>query len=338
MDNKLIDSQINIQNTHMEFSEFVKISNNVYYNQKNIFGKAGDFITSAHISNIFAEIIAISILNKMTNFPYRKINIIDMGAGDGTLISDILTALKSWPKFFEKINLYIIENSYSLQKIQKNTILSSTPNIKINFIHDAPNFACYLPKIPTFFFANEFFDALPHRQYQLNDTKWYQKYIEIEANKPMQNIWKFKTEKKIDGIKHAFFEYSPTSMKILYKIIDFIKKYNGAATIIDYGYDQILLEHDTCESIKKHKPVNIMEHWKQCDTSFHVNFALIKRLLKKHDMKFSMTSQKNFLINHGIIERAAIQKIAHRQKSHNISLCLNRLLNDMGKNFICLSF
>ena len=121
-------------------------------------------------------------------------------------------------------------------------------------------------------------------------------------------------------------------------MIDFIKKYNGAATIIDYGYDQILLKHETCESIKKHKPVNIIDYWKQCDTSFHINFALIKRLLKKHNIKFSMTSQKTFLINHGVMERAAMQKLSYPEKSHDISLCLDRLLNDMGKNFICLSF
>ena len=70
-----------------------------YYNKKNPFGKDGDFVTSPTISNLFSEILAIWIISLWENLGSPKqINIIELGAGSGEMISQILKTIEKIKK------------------------------------------------------------------------------------------------------------------------------------------------------------------------------------------------------------------------------------------------
>ena len=67
-----------------------------YYMKKNPFGLKGDFITSPNISILFSEIITVWIILywKSLNSP-KKINIVEMGAGNAEMMHQIIkTSLK----------------------------------------------------------------------------------------------------------------------------------------------------------------------------------------------------------------------------------------------------
>ena len=91
-----------------------------YYINKNPIGKEGDFITSPNISVMFSEMIAIWLIAfwEKLGFP-KKINIIELGAGNGEMMYQILKSIDNFKKFRSSAKFYIIEKSSYLKKIQK---------------------------------------------------------------------------------------------------------------------------------------------------------------------------------------------------------------------------
>ena len=83
--------------------------NDGFYMSKNPFGKQGDFITSPNISIFFSEMLSIWILSIWEKLKKpKKINIIDLGGGNGEMSYNILQTLDNFPKFknfFNSINI-----------------------------------------------------------------------------------------------------------------------------------------------------------------------------------------------------------------------------------------
>ena len=107
--------------------EFINFSlynkNSGYYMKKNPFGKKGDFITAPNISRLFSEIIAIWIICfwKSLGSP-KKINLIELGAGNGEMMKVFIESFKKFPSFYNSCNLIIHEKSPYLIKIQKKNL------------------------------------------------------------------------------------------------------------------------------------------------------------------------------------------------------------------------
>ena len=94
-----------------------------YYMQKNPFGKKGDFITAPNISRMFSEMIAIWILGFWENLGKpKKINLVELGAGDGEMMKILLETFKKFPRFLTSCNILIHEKSLKLKKIQKKNL------------------------------------------------------------------------------------------------------------------------------------------------------------------------------------------------------------------------
>ena len=83
------------ENKSISLDQFINISlydkKFGYYMKKNPFGKNGDFITSPLISNLFGEMIAIWCVAYWEHLGKpRKILLVELGPGDGTLCKDLL--------------------------------------------------------------------------------------------------------------------------------------------------------------------------------------------------------------------------------------------------------
>ena len=129
-----------------------------YYMKKNPFGTQGDFINAPNITRLFSEIIAIWIITfwKSINSP-KKFNLIELGAGNGEMMKVINETLKNFPECFNACNFMIHEKSNFLINQQKKNI----NNDKILWIKNIQKINSY----PTLYLANEFFDALPIKQF-----------------------------------------------------------------------------------------------------------------------------------------------------------------------------
>ena len=149
-----------------------------YYNKKNPFGEKGDYITSPNISVLFSEMIAIWIISFWQSLKCpKKFNLIELGAGNGEMTYQILQTFNNFPQFKKCCKLNILEKSTFLKKIQKQKL----KNNNIKWLKDIDE----ITDIPNIFIANEFFDALPIKQFYKKNNKWFEKYVEFKnLNKP----------------------------------------------------------------------------------------------------------------------------------------------------------
>ena len=89
-----------------------------YYMKNNPFGKEGGFITSPFISNLFGEMIAIWCVAfwEYIGKP-KKILLVELGPGDGSLCEDILNTFKNFKDFYSCLSINLLEKSNKLKKI-----------------------------------------------------------------------------------------------------------------------------------------------------------------------------------------------------------------------------
>ena len=145
---------------------------NGYYIKNNPFGNKGDFITSPNISVLFSEMISIWLISFWENLKKpKKINIIELGAGNGEMMSQIIKTLNNFSEINLSANFLILEKSPLLIKIQKSKIDKK----KVRWIKNLKE----IPKAPTIFLANEFFDAFPIKQFLKKSDNWYEKYVAV---------------------------------------------------------------------------------------------------------------------------------------------------------------
>ena len=158
----------NKKNDLVELDKFIEDSlynkEHGYYMKKNPFGKGGDFITAPNISVLFSEMIAIWVISfwEKLNSP-KKFNLIELGAGNGEMMRVLVSTFNKFPKFKNSCEISILEKSKLLKQVQKNNIKDA--KIKwLNNLNELNNFPCI-------FVANEFFDALPIKQFLKKKTK-----------------------------------------------------------------------------------------------------------------------------------------------------------------------
>ena len=225
---------------------------NGYYMNRNQFGVTGDYTTAPNISRLFSEMMAIWTISfwEKIGSP-KKFNLIELGAGNGEMMSIMIECFEKFPSFSKSCKIFIHEKSPKLIKEQKNKI--KFENIK--WISSLKK----LNKLPNLFLANEFFDAIPIKQYLKNKNFWYEKFVHISPYKKTSFINKKvdikKIERKINfkiSENQNFIEYSPLGLKYLKDIFKLIKKNNGGLLIIDYGYFTEKMEN-TLQAIYKKK-------------------------------------------------------------------------------------
>ena len=307
-----------------------------YYMKKNPFGERGDFITAPNISVLFSEMIALWVISfwEKLGCP-KKFNLIELGAGNGEMMSVLVNTFDKFPQFKNSCKINILEKSELLRKLQKTNI----KNKKIRWLNNLNE----LSNFPCIFVANEFFDALPIKQFLKKNKKWYERYVDFTNEKRLEYIdipfdmQKF--EKKIKfkiSYKQTFIEYSPLTSKYLKTIINKIKHNNGGILIIDYAYLEKEMR-DTLQAVSKHKYCDVLKSFRNSDITYNLSFNLINMITKKLAPCSSMfATQKKFLTKLGILERAEIlAKNMSFSKKADIFYRIKRLIdeNQMGHLF-----
>jgi cyclopropane-fatty-acyl-phospholipid synthase len=318
----------------IEFALYDKV--NGYYMKKNPFGKEGDFITAPNITRIFSEIIAIWVLTfwKSIGSP-SKFNLLELGAGNGEMMKVIIETLKNFPDCFNNCNFQIHEKSEFLKKQQQFNLKSEKmtwiDNIKINNL------------FPTIYLANEFFDALPIKQFFKRKEGWVERFVNFKDEKNAEfkeqliDIKNIEQNLKFEVSKdQEIIEYSPSSFEYLKDISNLIKNNDGGLLIIDYGYLNLKMK-ETLLAIKNHKHSNILEDIGDSDITYNINFNLFKKFVGQFDdLNFVITNQKKFLTSMGINQRAEIisENIPFSKKS-DLFYRIRRLIDEkqMGELF-----
>ena len=130
-----------------------------YYTRRQPIGRSGDFITAPEVSQMFGELIGIFMLAvwQQSGRP-TPFHLVEFGPGRGTLMRDMLRAIRTEPEAQEALRIHLIDISPTLRE-QQQAILTdcAIPTQWHTSLAD-------LPAAPLFCVANEFFDCLPIHQ------------------------------------------------------------------------------------------------------------------------------------------------------------------------------
>jgi|TARA_B110000444_G_scaffold253772_1_gene285190 NADH dehydrogenase [ubiquinone] 1 alpha subcomplex assembly factor 7 len=307
-----------------------------YYFKKIPFGKDGDFVTSPEITSLFSEVIALWVVSLWEHMGKPKVfNIVELGPGNGQMCKTFIKVFEKFPHFFDSVSIFLYEKSKTLENLQKKKL----DNKKINWIKNFNK----IKKGPIIFLGNEFFDAIPIKQFKKINNILYERYVKLENNSKIKTFFKKTNSKTITELKkydllknQSFIEYPKQGLIELNKIINKIRKQNGGLLLIDYGFLK-QTSKNTLQSVKNHRPNVLFENIGNADITSLVNFSLLKNYSEKKRLKVSnIVTQSYFLKKMGILTRAEIvsKKMNFREKT-DLYFRIKRLLSpkQMGELF-----
>ncbi len=188
-----------------------------YYTTREVFGAAGDFITAPEISQIFGELIGAWLAQCWLQMGApARVALVECGPGRGTLMRDALRATKAVPGFHAALSVHLVEVSTKLREAQRQALTAFGRPL---FWHDD---AASLPELPTLLVANEFFDALPIRQY----VGAVERRVALDA----EGALCFTPEGTVTR------EDSPESEHAMAQLAALLRCTGGAGLVVDYGY------------------------------------------------------------------------------------------------------
>lgn len=264
-----------------------------YYATRDPFGAAGDFTTAPEISQMFGEMIGLALaqswLDQGRPTPFT---LAEIGPGRGTLMADILRAIRVVPGMRDAAEVTLIEASPHLRKVQRDRLGA--------VIH--LDSAADLPDRPLFLVANEFFDALPIRQFQRAEQGWAERVVHLnDAGDLALGLTPAKSgpDAPLGDIREACPEAAP----IMTQIARRIAAHGGLAIAIDYGNWQGW--GDTFQALRRHTPEDPLAHPGEADLTAHVDFAPLAQAARAAGARVSnMVTQGEWLMRLGIAARA----------------------------------
>ena len=272
-----------------------------YYTRQQPFGATGDFTTAPEISQMFGELIGLSLAQSWLDQGAPKVfTLAELGPGRGTLMADLLRATRAVPGFHAALRLHLIEASPSLRRTQAETL----QGYEVTWADSIEA----LPQQPLFLVANEFFDALPIRQFVRDGDGWRERCVGLAEGAlcfglgpaaPQPALEHRLADTKSDDLV----ELCPASPPITASLAQRIAQHGGAALIIDYGDWRSL--GDTLQALKSHAPVDPLLVPGTADLTAHVDFEVLCSVATGAGCSHSrVTPQGVFLERLGITERA----------------------------------
>jgi NADH dehydrogenase [ubiquinone] 1 alpha subcomplex assembly factor 7 len=206
-------------------------------------------------------------------------------------MADILKAAKVMPGFREAARIHLVEMSPILRKLQKEKLGNAT-------WHDS--FAD-VPDGPLLLIANEFFDAIPVRQFEKRHDKWLERCVGAEGMGFMPAALD-----NAQGANGDVIEFAPQRIAIAREIGQRLARYKGCALIIDYGHLQTA-PGDTLQAVRAHESVAITDQPGESDITSHVDFEALAKAFSQGGAAVHLAiTQRAFLLAMGLEQRAAI--------------------------------
>ena len=272
-----------------------------YYRRALPIGAAGDFTTAPEISQMFGELIGAWLAERWLAMGKPAVTLVELGPGRGTLMADALRATRGVPGFHAALRLHLVETNSPLRALQAEALAAFEPTWHERFEE--------VPAGPLLLVANEFFDALPVRQFEKTAQGWRERMIGLAPDgetlvfalapgaTPFARFLP-------DASEGARAEIGEAGRTIAAAIGARVKRDGGWALIIDYGYDAG--SGTSLQAVRGHKGASILERPGETDLSAHVDFAALATAADAPT--FGPVSQSDFLHRLGLLQRAETLK------------------------------
>lgn len=270
-----------------------------YYATRDPLGAAGDFITAPEISQMFGEMLGLCLAQAwMDQGAPSSFVLAELGPGRGTLMADMLRATARVPGFHEALSLHLVEASPVLRQAQAARLEGLAPRW-----HETLE---ALPEGPLFLVANEFFDALPVRQFQRVANGWRERMVGLSDGAPALGLADAAPvaaldHRLADTEEGQIVETCAPAAALAQEIGARLARHGGVALILDYGGWRSI--GDTFQALRDHAPVDPFATPGQADLTAHVDFEALARAAAPAQTS-EMTPQGVFLERLGITARA----------------------------------
>ncbi|KAJ3327974.1 hypothetical protein HDU76_010814 [Blyttiomyces sp. JEL0837] len=320
---------------------------------------------------MFGELIGIWLIStwKMLGSP-SKCQIVELGPGRGTLMSDVLRTVDQFKYFQSSLEqVHMVEASPFLRRMQAKALCGSQVSTAMEEpqnlgLHSGVNVSWHdsLSDVPTgnptFIIAHEFFDALPVYQFEKSTEGWREVMIDVDESVDSPFNFRFVrspgptkasvamlNDKRYDSIEPGFrVEVCPEGYAVAYEIAKRMKADGGAALIADYGKNVIL--GDSLRGIRNHQFVSPLSSPGDVDLSADVDFSLLAKAASDAGATpHGLMTQADFLRCMGIVQRLqSLLAIAAQEKRKELAHEYERLVGTAGGNgmgevykFMCIS-
>jgi NADH dehydrogenase [ubiquinone] 1 alpha subcomplex assembly factor 7 len=311
-----------------------------YYIRRDPLGSAGDFTTAPEVSQMFGELIGAWLIDRWHAIgrpaPFA---LVELGPGRGTLMADMLRVAALDPAFRDAARIHLVETSPALRDAQRRAL----GNTAATWCDDVET----LPELPLLAVANEFFDALPVRQYERTPAGWCERRIDL-APAGAGPTFRFvlappgdpgPLPAPADAPVGAIAESSAEGRALAGALARRIVAHGGAALIVDYGY--ALGHGDTLQALRHHRYADFLAAPGSADLTAHVDFAALATAAEAAGARtHGPVTQSALLRALGIEARAAtLAAAATPAQRSDIESALRRLIGDdeMGTLFKALA-
>ncbi len=288
--------------------QYMGLCNALYYATRDPLGAEGDFTTAPEISQMFGEIVGAALADcwLRAGAP-ADAAFVELGPGRGTLAADALRVLRQ-AGFAGAV--HFVETSPVLRDVQRKLHPDAEWHESLVTIPEGK---------PLLLVANEFFDALPIRQ-------WV-------GGKERRIL--FEGDRLEFDVKGAIREDSPARDAVAWEIGAQINDRGGVALIVDYGHVKSGLG-DTLQAVRGHRYADVLANPGEQDLTAHVDFEALARAASVGNVEVTrVVSQSEWLERLGIDARAAVLAKALPERAEEIAAERTRLCDAdaMGQLF-----
>ncbi len=276
-----------------------------YYMARDPFGRSGDFVTAPEVSQVFGELIGLwAVSTWMAMGEPSRFVLAELGPGRGTLMADLLRAARIRPAFVAAAEVHLVETSPRLRAAQEAALAGHA--VAWHAVIDT------LPAGPAIVVANEFFDALPIRQYVQTVDGWAERMVgldgegrlafglrpvsaqselplplreragvrgkhdlDVDSPNPSPGRFAATLSRKGRGLGAGLtVEVSSAATAIMAGLATRIVGDGGAVLAIDYGHEGPAFG-DTLQAVRGHAYADPLAEPGEADLTAHVDFAAL---------------------------------------------------------------
>lgn len=319
-----------------------------YYRRRPAIGAGGDFVTAPEISQVFGELIGLwcAVVWQQMGSP-KRLNLVELGPGRGTLMRDALRAARIVPAFRDALDVHLVDRNETLRDLQQAALADC--GVALHFHADACD-ALLLPSRiasePTLVLANEFLDAMPIEQVQFAGGAWRRRQVVLDA---AQAGFCFEPDVRSvvephpapDTLRPAegdIFEFSPAIDALASALRTRAGFAPLAALFIDYGHAASGFG-DTLQGVAGHRYASPLDAPGETDLSAQVDFQSFAGRCQGAGLAVDgPVPQAEFLGRLGIVERASRLMSVNPDKAGAVEAGVQRLLapTGMGARFLAL--
>lgn len=305
-----------------------------YYSGTDPLGATGDFVTAPEISQMFGELIGFFVVNAWQQLGEpRSFTLLELGPGRGTLMQDALRVAARAEGFVDACHLQLFETNPALREQQAERLGKYNPYWadEIDAVADDPLIVV----------ANEFFDALPIRQFVRAPDGWHERQVGLRDGRrvfglsPTPIPGEAMPEAVRDAAIGEVYEVSLAAADALQRLGKRIAAQRGAILAIDYGYAETQAG-ETLQAVRRHAFADVLKAPGEVDLSAHVDFGALGRVARDLGLRVEpLATQRDFLGRMGIVERASTLAKANPGQLDSIAAALRRLTDssEMGTLF-----